>query len=496
MPNALSLGSVSKSFGDFKALDSVDFSVRSGEVHALLGENGAGKSTLMNIACGLYAPDAGDVKVDGKAILLSDARDAASNGIGMVHQHFKLVPAFTVLENLALFNPGRPASETGARARELAREMGFELDLDRRTGSLGVAEQQRLEILKVLVGGARFIILDEPTAVLSDQEAQALMVMIRGLADAGSAVILVTHKLHEALNHSDRITVMRGGRKIAETAPEEMDAGKLTTLIVGEQIIETPEPSPSIGKTRVRLSEVRVAGQGGRKGLEGVNFRVRSGEIYGVAGVAGNGQNELAEVMMGIAPQISGSIEIEDHGDISPMTPGARRRIGLASIPVDRYRFGLAGRRSISDNYAVNGVLAGKYGGWFRFKRALARKRTREAVEAFDVQGVRGTGMRAGLLSGGNAQKLVIAREFESEPEVVLAHSPSRGLDVRAGAAVHERLRAARDRGAAVILISEDLDEIFLLSDRIGVLSGGRMVAEFEAPASRTDVGKAMISHE
>ncbi|MBN9669727.1 ABC transporter ATP-binding protein [Roseibium aggregatum] len=496
MPNALRLRNVSKSFGTFKALDNVDFSVRAGEVHALLGENGAGKSTLMNIACGLYAPDEGHVEVDGEAVSMSDARDAANKGIGMVHQHFKLVPAFTVLENIVLFNPGRQAAEIASQAQDLAGKMGFDLDLSRRTGSLGIAEQQRLEILKVLVAGARFVILDEPTAVLSDQEARALMTIIRGLAASGSAVIMVTHKLHEALGHSDRITVMRGGKRIAETSPGEMDAAKLTTLIVGEQIVETPAPSAVIGKTRVRLSSVRVPGRSGRKGLEGIDFRVRGGEIYGVAGVAGNGQNELADVLMGTAEQTGGSIEFEGHGDISTLPPGGRRKAGFAAIPVDRYRHGLAGRRSVAENYAVNGVLSGSYGGWLRFNRGQARKQTQKAIQAFDVQGVRGTGMRAGLLSGGNAQKLVIAREFETMPEVVLAHSPSRGLDVRAGAAVHERLRAARDSGAAVILISEDLDEIFLLSDRIGVLSGGRMVAEFEAPANRNDVGKAMISHE
>ncbi len=496
MPNVLRLCSVSKSFGSFKALDSVDFSARSGEVHALLGENGAGKSTLMNIACGLYAPDGGHVELDGKAVSVSDARDAASKGIGMVHQHFKLVPAFTVLENIALFNPGCAMSEIAGKAQRLAGQMGFDLDLNRRTGTLCVAEQQRLEILKVLVAGARFIILDEPTAVLSDQEAKALMAIIRSLADDGSAIIMVTHKLHEALGHSDRITVMRAGRKIAETSPQEMDPVKLTDLIVGEQIVETSSPSPSIGQTRVRLSEVRVAGANGRKGLEGISFRVRGGEIYGIAGVAGNGQNELAEVLTGLADQVGGSIEFEGHGDIGDMAPAARRALGLASIPVDRYRFGLAGRRSVVENYAIRGVLAGNYGGWFRFDRKKAQKKARDAVKAFEIQGVRGTGMRAGLLSGGNAQKLVIAREFETDPDVILAHSPSRGLDVRAGAAVHERLRAARNNGAAVILISEDLDEVFLLSDRIGVLAEGRIAAEFDAPANRTDVGKAMISHD
>lgn len=496
MTTALSLCSVSKSFGGFRALDSVDFAVRAGEVHALLGENGAGKSTLMNIACGLYAPDQGHVEMAGGPVTIAGARDAAARGIGMVHQHFKLVPAFTVLENILLFNPGRPAAEVAKQSLDLAARMGFELDLTRRAGTLGVSEQQRLEILKVLVAGAKIIILDEPTAVLGEEDGRALMQLVRGLAEAGSAVILVTHKLHEALHHSDRITVMRQGRKIAETLPSDMDPIKLTTLIVGEQIVETPALSQSVGGTRIRLNKVRMAGEGGRKGLVDVSFEVRDGEIYGVAGVSGNGQNELAEVLMGLGVPDDGSIEITGFDDVTYEGPAMRRSLGMACIPVDRYRLGLAGGVSVADNYAVNGALAGRYGSWFRFNRARARAEAREAVTAFDVQGVRSMGQKAALLSGGNAQKLVIAREFQGETRVVLAHSPSRGLDVRAGAAVHDRLRAARDRGAAVILISEDLDEILLLSDRIGVLAGGRLAAEFKAPSSRTEVGKAMVSHE
>lgn len=299
MTTALSLCAVSKSFGGFRALDTVDLSVRSGEVHALLGENGAGKSTLMNIACGLYAPDEGHVEMGGQTITIADARDAAARGIGMVHQHFKLVPAFSVLENILLFNPGRSATEVAQQARDLAARMGFELDLDRRAGTLGVSEQQRLEILKVLVAGARIVILDEPTAVLGEEDGRALMQTVRGLAEAGSAVILVNHKLHEALHHSDRITVMRQGRKIAETVPAEMDPARLTALIVGEHIVEEPVLSSKVGGTRIRLNKLRMAGDGGRKGLVDVNFEVHDGEIYGIAGVSGNGQTELADALMG-----------------------------------------------------------------------------------------------------------------------------------------------------------------------------------------------------
>lgn len=496
MTDALSLCAVSKSFGGFRALDAVDFSVRAGEVHALLGENGAGKSTLMNIACGLYAPDEGHVEMNGHAVTISGARDAAARGIGMVHQHFKLVPGFSVLDNILLFNPGRPASEVAEAATKLAAQIGFEIDLDRRAGTLGISEQQRLEILKVLVADARIVILDEPTAVLGEEDGRALMGLVRGLADSGIAVILVTHKLHEALHHSDRITVMRQGKCIAETTPAEMDPARLTTLIVGEHIVEEPVLSSSVGGTRIRLNGVRMAGDGGRKGLVDVSFEVKDGEIYGIAGVSGNGQTELADVLMGLGLPDHGSIEIAGHGDVTRAGPAHRRRNGMAAIPVDRYRHGLAGGVGIAENFAVNGALAGRYGPWAWFDRRRARAEARAAVAKYDVQGVRSIGQKAALLSGGNAQRLVIAREFESDPQVILAHSPSRGLDVRAGAAVHARLREARDRGAAVILISEDLDEILLLSDRIGVLTGGRLAAEFRAPAARAEVGAAMVSHE
>lgn len=488
------LNNICKSFAGFKALNQVDFAAKVGEVHALLGENGAGKSTLMNIACGLYAPDEGYISISGTKVLVKDSRTAIGFGIGMVHQHFKLVPAFTVLENILLFNSDRSAKHVSDKAHDIARQMGFELDLKRRTGDLGVAEQQRIEILKVLTAGAKFIILDEPTAVLSDQEALSLMHMVRDLAKNGHAIILVTHKLNEALSYSDHITILRNGEKIAETKPDQMDATKLTNLIVGQSIAQISTFSSCKGAKLLDVTGLKSAETHERRCVNGVDFNVRQGEIYGIAGVAGNGQTELAEILMGVAPSASGTIVLENVGDISNQSPRARRSVGFATIPVDRYKYGLSGRRTLSENYAINGALSGQYGSWLWFDRKKAHQATTKAIQAFDVQGARGTRMRAGLLSGGNAQKLVIAREFQDEPKVILAHSPSRGLDVRAGAAVHRRLQEARDKGAAVIVISEDLDEIFLLSDRIGVLSNGRMVAEFDAPAERAEVGKAMVS--
>lgn len=494
--SGLSLTSVTKRFGGFAALEQVTLRASGGEVHALLGENGAGKSTLMNVACGLYSPDEGTLQIDGRQVRLNNPREAARLGIGMVHQHFKLVPAFSVLDNILLFNPGRRADEIASEAHRLSKRLGFDIDLSATAGSLPVPEQQRLEILKVLIAGARIIILDEPTAVLSPEEATSLMKVIGGLARDGAAVILVTHKLREALYHSDRITVLRRGRTVAEALPADLCPDELTKLIVGEHVVELPEFSDTKGKRIAWLNAVSAAAsRPGMKGLQGVDFTVRAGEIYGIAGVAGNGQSELADIITGMKPPVEGTIWF-DGTNVTEADPAARRRVGLAVIPVDRYKYGLAGQASVSENYAVNGVLAGRYGGWFRLERGRIRNRTAEAIKNFDIQGVRDTAQRASLLSGGNAQKLVIAREFEEVPRVVFADSPSRGLDVRAGAAVHDQLKKARKAGAGVILISEDLDELLLLADRIGVLREGRIVAEFDAPAQRGEIGRAMVSHE
>ncbi len=500
MVPALELKGISKSFDGFKAIAGADFSVVSGEVHALLGENGAGKSSLMNVAAGLYAPDEGYILVDGAEVRIDGPLDAKHLGIGMVHQHYKLVKAFNALENILLTQNGRSFRQLSASVEEAVRRqcetMHFDIDLKRPVGLLSVAEQQRIEILKVLVGGTRILILDEPTAVLTDKEADNLLKTVRGLAAKGTAVVLVTHKLGEVRNFADNVTVMRGGRTIATVKAATKSSQELTVLIVGESLLEKPVPSKLIGDDMLSLLNVSAARDDGHRTLNKVSFAVKSGEIYGIAGVGGNGQTELAEVLMGVNTVLDGSIEIADSGDVTHAPAMLRRALGVVSIPADRHSYGLAGELSIADNYAVGGVVVGRFGSWFRVDRTAIRQATREAVAAYDVQGVRSMRQRTALLSGGNAQKLVIAREFAATPRVVLAHSPSRGLDVRATAAVHESLRKARDAGAAVLLISEDLDEILLLSDRIGVMRRGEISAEFTCPVDRHTVGEAMVSHD
>jgi general nucleoside transport system ATP-binding protein len=499
MSLALELTGIRKSFDGAVALDGAAFAARAGEVHALLGENGAGKSSLMNVAAGLYAPDAGRIAIDGNTVSLAGPADARRYGIGMVHQHFKLVKPFTVAENILLANP-RPHYGSGIRAihsamRQQADELGFDIDPERRVDTLAVAEQQQVEIVKVLVGGARILILDEPTAILTDAEADRLLQTIRRLASAGAAVVLVTHKLHEVKRYADSVTIMRGGRTVATLDPGTATAAELTELTVGQTVPLPARADGAEGPTRLNVGGLSCARADGRMMLADTSFFVRAGEIYGIAGVSGNGQAELAEALIGAQAPLAGEIWIEGAGDISQAPGATRRAAGLAAIPADRYAYALAGAISIADNFAVANVHSGRYGTAALVDHAAIRRDASQAVAAYDVQGVRSVKQKAALLSGGNAQKLVIAREFSRQPSVVVAQSPSRGLDARACAAVHERLLAARDRGAAVVLISEDLDEILALSDRVGVMVRGHIAAEFKRPADRQAIGRAMVGH-
>lgn len=512
-PTALELTGIGKTFDGFAALTDAHVQARWGEVHALLGENGAGKSSLMNIAAGLYAPEAGTMRVNDNEVRLHGPRDAARHGIGMVHQHFKLVRPFTVAQNILLNLPpgAMPAADGGSHRKRLqavetavrtqAQALGFAIDPSQRVERLSIAEQQRVEILKVLLAGARILILDEPTAVLTDGEAEALLRTVQGLARQGAAVVLVTHKMADVKTYADRVTVMRGGRTVATVDPKVADVAELIRLTVGDSTLAAaPRQAPSDpGAVRLRIEGLRSPPAQGRAALEGIDLTLRAGEIVGIAGVGGNGQAELAAAIMGLhGPADAGSegrLELEGRGDLRPCSTSARRGFGIAAIPADRYGLALAGGLSIAENFAVGQVHSGRYGPVWHLRRRRMDDEASEAVKAFDVQGVRSPSQKAALLSGGNAQKLVIAREFSKHPRLVLVHSPSRGLDVRASAEVHARLRAARDAGAAVLLISEDLDEVLGLADRLGVMTRGRLVAHFAPPYDRQAIGQAMVDH-
>jgi simple sugar transport system ATP-binding protein len=501
--NAIQLSGVSKTFDGFKALADANFTARWGEVHALLGENGAGKSSLMNIVAGLYGPEDGSLFIDDNPVKLKGPKEAAKLGIGMVHQHFKLVTPFTVAENI-LLNLGHIQTSGLYRERlrrvtddirAMAARIGFDIDPDARIDQLSIAEQQRVEILKVLLAGAKILILDEPTAVLTEDEAERLLTTVQGFAREGAAVILVTHKMNDVLRYADQVTIMRAGRTVKTLKPDAVSVDELIRLTVGESPAgQDASPGGRVpGEPFLRVQGLRSTG--GRRALNGLDLTLNRGEIYGIAGVGGNGQSELANALMGIPEAVSGRMEIVGEGDLADFDAARRRALGIAAIPADRYGAALAGPLSIADNFALGDIHSGRYGPfWYLNTRAIEADAA-EAVRQFDVQGVRSLKQKAALLSGGNAQKLVIAREFRHPPQLVLAHSPSRGLDVKATEAVRERLRAARDNGAAVLLISEDLDEVMAMADRIGVMSAGRIVAEFSQPADRQAIGQAMVNH-
>jgi general nucleoside transport system ATP-binding protein len=496
---AIELRGIRKSFDGFLALDGAEFTAERGEVHALLGENGAGKSSLMNIAAGLYAPDAGEIKIDGTVAWLSGPREAMLRRIGMVHQHYKLVNRFTVAENVLLANPERNLrtgiSDIAVRIRRHAEALGFTIDPQRAVGSLSIAEQQRVEIIKVLVAGAEILILDEPTAVLTDLEAERVLTIAREIARRGAAVILVTHKLAEVKTYADKVTVMRAGRTIACVDPKRTSAAELTTLTIGTAVTVPRRSAQPVGGVRLRVDALDCARPDGHMTVSGMSFVLRSGEIYAIAGVGGNGQTELAEALMGVRIACGGAIRLDDVRDVTALSPAERRDLGFAAIPADRQGFALATALSVVENFAIGQIHSGRFGSWARVRRARMRAEAAHAINDFEVQGVLSLSQKAGLLSGGNAQKLVLAREFNRSPKIIVAHSPTRGLDLRACTAIHARLVAARDGGAAVLLISENLDEVLSLSDRVGVMTRGRIVAEFVTPADRQAVGCAMVDH-
>jgi general nucleoside transport system ATP-binding protein len=499
MTPALALKGIRKSFDGVVVLDDAEFSGHAGEVHALLGENGAGKSSLMNVAAGLYAPEAGSIAINGYPVSLSGPAEAQARGIGMVHQHFKLVMRFTVAENILMANPRRRyrsgIHDIRAAIEKQSAALGFAIDADCRVNTLTLAQQQQVEIVKVLIGGAKILIFDEPTAVLTDAEAENLLSTIQRLAKSGTAVVLITHKLYEVKRYADAVTIMRRGRTVATLDPATATAAELTQLTVGETE-SLPVRDPKTDKRlRLNVGALTCVRADGSAALQQATFFVRAGEIYGIAGVSGNGQAELAEALMGAREPTDGEIWVEELGDIAHAPMTAARTAAVAVIPADRYTYALAGGLSIADNFAVAGIGSGRYGSLVLVDRNAMQRDTAQAIADYDVQGARSTRQRAALLSGGNAQKLVIAREFSRSPSIVVAHSPSRGLDARACNAVHQRLLSARDRGAAVVLVSEDLDEVLKLSDRIGVMTRGRIVAEFVRPADRQAIGRAMVDH-
>jgi ABC-type uncharacterized transport system ATPase subunit len=480
---AVTLRGVTKRFPGVVANAGVDLEIHSGEVHALLGENGAGKSTLSNIITGLYRPDEGTLELRGERVTLRSPRDAIEREVGMVHQHFRLVQPFTVAENVALGDqrdrrlvPDRAALER--RVAELGEQFGLAVDPRARIWQLSVGEQQRVEILKALYRDARTLILDEPTAVLTPQEARALFATLRALAADGRAIVFISHKLHEVLAVSDRITVLRAGRVVATVASAGATHEALAALMVGREV-ETgrrrPRTSPA-GAVVLEAHDLHAEGDRGLPALRGVSLAVRAGEIVGIAGVAGNGQRELAEALTGLRPLTAGRVTVSGT-ELRAGHPRDAIEHGVAHVPEDRLGTGVAPSLSIASNtvlkaYRDPDVSAGPF-----LRRSRILQRAVDLIARYAVQAP-GPETCARDLSGGNLQKVVIGREFAGEPRVLVVAAPTRGLDVGAIEAVHELLRAAAARGVAVLMISEDLDEILALADRVLVMYEGAIVGE------------------
>jgi ABC-type uncharacterized transport system ATPase subunit len=494
----LEMRGIRKEFPGIVANDNVDLDVRRGEVHALLGENGAGKSTLMNILYGLYKPDGGEIRVRGNPVSFSSAKDAIEAGIGMVHQHFMLIPVMTVAENIVLgtepVRAGILLDERAAarRVQELAKSFNFEIDPDARIDSITVGQQQRIEIMKALYRNASILILDEPTAVLTPQEASDLFEILRTLKREGISIIFISHKLNEVLEIADRITVLRRGKKI-ETVPREgATEESLARAMVGREVLlRVDKPPAQPGDIMLDVKELRVADDRGIEKVRDLSLSVRAGEIVGIAGVDGNGQSELIDAIAGLRKVESGSVEVAGR---SLANASAREMFdaGLGHIPEDRQRRGLVLEFSIAENVALHDYAKPPDAKWgWLFPNRLV-ERARALIREFDVRGG-GPLTRAGALSGGNQQKVVAGREIARDPKVLIAAQPTRGLDVGAIEFLHRRLVEERDEGRAILLVSLELDEILSLSDRILVIYEGEIVGEHGTDVSEEEIGLEML---
>ena len=469
-----------KRFPGVLANDRVDFDVSAGEIHTLLGENGAGKSTLMKVLYGMYKPEAGRILVNGEEVHFHTPLHAIQRGIGMVHQHFMLVPTFTVAENIAL---GLPSSRrvvldldrVSKRLLEVAETYGLHVDPAAKVWQLSVGEQQRVEILKVLYRGASLLILDEPTAVLTPQEVDDLFVSLRRMVDEGHAIVFISHKLHEVLSLSHRVTVLRSGRVVGTVPTSEATKEGLARLMVGRDVLLCVDrPAVEQGNVRLTLEGIKADGDSGLMALKGIDLDVRSGEILGLAGVSGNGQKELAEVVAGIRPPTSGHVRIDD-ADVTGCSPAELLDRGLSYIPEERMTDGAVRDFSVEENLILKDHHRNPYsnGLFMNFKRIASE--TEQLIKDFDIRTPsRNTTLKS--LSGGNIQKTILARELSRTPTVAVAAQPTRGLDVSATEYVHRRLIEQRAQGTATLLISEDLDEIRNLSDRIAVIYEGEIM--------------------
>ncbi|HET6953637.1 MAG TPA: ABC transporter ATP-binding protein [Acidimicrobiales bacterium] len=492
------LRAITKRFPGVVACEGVDLSVESGEVHALLGENGAGKSTLMNVLFGLYRCDEGEILLDGEPLTPRSPADAIAAGVGMVHQHFMLVPVFTVTENVMLgVEPtGRlghlQRDEARRRVVELSDRYGLAIDPDATVEDLPVGVQQRVEILKALYRDARCLILDEPTAVLTPTEIDELMGIIRQLAEGGRSIIFITHKLREVLAVADRISVLRGGRLVGETVPAETGEQALATMMVGHDVQLVVDKTPAEpGEPVLEVTDLTVQDDRAQRAVDGVSLTVRAGEILALAGVQGNGQSELVDAICGLRRPEAGSIEL-DGADVTVEGPDHLFRSGLAHVPEDRQREGLIGSFPVASNLVLNQIADRAFSRRGRIDRRAVRRHATKLVDDFDVR-TPSVDVAASTLSGGNQQKVIVAREFFHAHRLLVLSQPTRGLDVGSIQYIHRQVVAKRDEGVAVLLNSSELDEVLALADRIAVIYRGRIVGVVDrADADRERIGLLM----
>lgn len=488
---------VTKRFPGVLANDNISLTVNKGEVVALLGENGAGKSTLVKAVFGLVRPDSGEIRIKGESIGFGDPADVIKRGVGMVHQHFQLVPVMSVAENIILGDePGRfgliNKKEAYAEVRVLSERYGLEVDPAAIVEDLPVGMQQRVEILKALRKEVDLLILDEPTAVLTPQETDELLGVVRALAKEGVGVILITHKLREVMAAADRVVVLRDGKVVGTTSPKESDEGGLAQLMVGRNVVLRVEKGDAHpGGAALTIKALEVLDDRKHKAVDGIDLEVRSGEIVGIAGVEGNGQRELVEAICGMRPREAGEVLVNGQPTMN-MDPHAVHLAGVSHVPENREKHGLVATYSIADNLILNQFDQAPFArGWIRNISEI-EKNAEAIVKQFDIR-TPSIKTVAGSLSGGNKQKVVVARELSQELIVVVAAQPTRGVDVGSIEFIHNQLIAARDRGAAVLLVSAELDEILSLSDRVAVISRGKIVAILNTEeADRAHIGRLM----
>jgi len=498
MPPVLELRGITKEFPGVLANDKINLSLNKGEILALLGENGAGKTTLMNILYGLYTPDAGEIFIRDKKVDIKNPNDAIEQGIGMVHQHFMLIPVFTVTENVMLGVESMRAGifldrqSAADRIRDISSSFGLEVDPDAFVEDLPVGVQQRVEIIKILYREAEILILDEPTAVLTPQEADELFKIIRSLVDKGKSIIFITHKLKEVLAIADRIAVLREGKVVGTTTPKKATESSLAKMMVGREVILTVKKKKAkLGEVALEVEDLSVKDDRGVEAVGGVSLQVREGEVLGLAGVQGNGQTQLVEALSGLRKIESGTIKILGK-DMSGATPRKIREAGSAHVPEDRQQDGLVLSFPVVDNLVLNTYYEPPFAKGITLQSDVIEKAGQDRVDLFDIR-TPSIFIPTSSLSGGNQQKVIVAREFSRPIKLLIASQPTRGLDVGSIEYIHGRIIQKRDEGAAVLLVSPELDEIMSLSDRIAVMFRGKIIAVLPAAeATREKLGLLM----